>query len=153
MEKIGLKYGLLTAAALIAYFFLMKLLGMVHIIELRFLNGIIMAVGIVLALKAYKQLNNGQISYFKGLGTGLITAVVGTVVFAAAILVYVKTVGNSLVEMLSADRYFGERIVETPGIVIFSVLLLEGVISGFMITFIAMQWFKQREHKIPGAPQ
>lgn len=152
MEKIGLKYGLLTAAALIAYFLLMKLLGLVHIIELRFLNGLIMAVGVVLAIRAFKIAMDGQISYFKGLGTGLITSVVGTVVFAAFMVIYVKTAGEGMVEMLSAEQYFGERVEATPGVVIFSVLLLEGVISGFMIAFIAMQWFKQRQHKVPGAP-
>ncbi|WP_266205221.1 DUF4199 domain-containing protein [Pontibacter kalidii] len=152
MEKIGLKYGLLTAAALIVYFFLMQLLGLVHIIELRFLNGLIMAAGVVLAIRAYKKVMEGNIPYFKGLGTGLITAVVGTVVFAAFMVVYVKTAGHSMIEMLSAERYFGERVESTPGVVIFSVLLLEGVISGFMFAFIAMQWFKQRQHKVPGAP-
>ncbi|TPE42529.1 DUF4199 domain-containing protein [Pontibacter mangrovi] len=152
MEKIGLKYGLLTAAGLIAYFLLMKLLGLTHIIELRFLNGVIMAVGVVLAIKAYKELVQGNISYFKGLVTGFITAVVGTVVFSAFMLIYVKTGGKELVEALSAERYFGDRIEETPGVVIFSVLMLEGVISGFMTSFIAMQWFKQRQHKVPGAP-
>ncbi|WP_299761856.1 DUF4199 domain-containing protein [uncultured Pontibacter sp.] len=152
MEKIGLKYGLLTAAALIGYFLLMKVLGLVHIIELRFLNGVIMAVGVVLAIKGYKQLKEGRISYFKGIGTGLITSVVGTVIFAAFMVIYVKTAGEDMVEMLSAERYFGERVESTPGVVIFSVLLLEGVISGFMIAFIAMQWFKQRQHKVPGAP-
>ncbi|MCX2741488.1 DUF4199 domain-containing protein [Pontibacter anaerobius] len=152
MEKIGLKYGLLTAAALIIYFFLMKLLGLVHVIELRFLNGLIMAVGVVLAIRAYRLVMDGQISYFKGLGTGIITAVVGTVIFAAFMVVYVKTGGESLIEMLSAERYFGERVEATPGVVIFSVLFLEGIISGVMISFIAMQWFKQRQHKVPGAP-
>jgi len=152
MEKTGLKYGLLTAVALLVYFFLMKLLGLVRIIELRFLNGIIMAIGITLAIKAYKQMVHGNISYFKGLATGLITSVVATVVFAALMVFYVKTAGHSLVEMLSSERYFGEQIESTPGVVIFSVLLLEGVISGFMISFIAMQWFKKRQHKVPGAP-
>jgi hypothetical protein len=144
MENIGLKYGLLTAAGLILYFFLMKLIGLVHIIELRFLNGIIMAIGIVLAIRAYKSVKGGDISYFKGLGTGLITAVVGTVLFAAFMVVYAKVAGEQLIEMLSSERYFGERVESTPGVVIFSVLMLEGIISGFMISFIAMQYYKKQ---------
>ena len=152
MEKIGLKYGLLTAVVLFAYFFLMKLVGLVHIVELRFLNGLILAVGVVLAIRSYKKMVEGKISYFKGLATGIITSVVATVVFSAFMVVYIKTAGQDLVEVLSAERYFGERIDSTPGVVIFSVLLLEGVISGLMISFIAMQWFKQRQYKVPGAP-
>ena len=152
MEKIGLKYGLLTAVGLIIYFLLMKLIGLSHIVELRFVNGIIMAIGVSLAIRGHKKRVHGMIGYFKGLGVGVITSVVATVLFAAFMLIFIKTVDQNLLDVLSADRYFGERMQVTPGIVIFSVLLLEGVISGFMISFIAMQWFKRRDHKVPGSP-
>ncbi len=152
MEKIGLKYGLITAASLIGYFLLMKLIGLIHIMELRFLNGIIMAVGVVLAIRAYKRVTGRDIGYFKGLGTGLITSVVGTVLFASFMVVYAKVSGGELIRVLSADQYFGEMVATTPGIVIFSVLMLEGIISGFMISFIAMQYFKRDDYKVPNSP-
>lgn len=152
MEKVGLKYGVLTAAGLVLYFLLMTLLGLVHILELRFLNGIIMAIGVTMAIRAYKTRVNGHIGYFSGLGVGTITSVVATTIFAALILLYVKVGGQALIEVLSAERYFGERVQSTPGVVVFSVLMLEGVISGVMISFIAMQYFKQKEHKVPGSP-
>lgn len=152
MEKIGLKYGLLTAGGLVAYFLLMKLVGLVHIIELRFLNGIIMAIGVSMAIRAYKYKVHGKIGYFSGLGVGTLTAIVATTLFAALMLLYIKVAGESLVEVLSAERYFGDRVQSTPGVVVFSVLMLEGVISGVMIAFIAMQYFKQKDHKVPGSP-
>lgn len=152
MEKIGLKYGLLTAAGLILYFFLMKLLGLIHVTELRFLNGVIMAIGVVLAIKAYKTVSAGNIGYFKGLGTGVITAIIGTVIFASFMVAYVSIAGDDMIEMLTAERYFGDRIESTPGIVIFSVLMLEGLISGFLISFIAMQYFKRDDYKSPNSP-
>ncbi|MEJ8801945.1 DUF4199 domain-containing protein [Pontibacter sp. H249] len=152
MEKIGLKYGLLTAAGLIGYFLLMSLLGLVHIIELRFLNGLIMAVGVSMAIRAYKIKKEGNIGYFSGFGVGTLTAIVSTTLFAALMLLYIKLAGDSLVEVLSAERYFGDRVQSTPGIVVFSVLMLEGVISGVLISFIAMQYFKQKSHKVPGSP-
>lgn len=152
MEKIGLKYGLLTAAGLILYFFLMKLLGLTHITELRFLNGVIMAVGVVLAIRSYKILTAGDISYFKGLGTGMITAVTGTVIFAAFMVAYASIAGDEMITMLTAEQYFGERVEATPGIVIFSVLMLEGLISGFLISFIAMQYFKRNDFKSTDSP-
>ena len=152
MEKIGLKYGLLTAGGLISYFVIMSLLGLVRIVELRFLNGIIMAIGVTLAIRAYKGISQGKIGYFSGLGVGAITAIVSTTIFAAVILLYIKIGGGSLVETLSNDRYIGERIQSTPGLVVFSVLMIEGVISGVMMSFIAMQYFKQKDHKVPGSP-
>ncbi|MCJ8166216.1 DUF4199 domain-containing protein [Pontibacter sp. E15-1] len=152
MEKIGFKYGLLTAAGLVAYFLLMNMLGLVHIVELRFLNGIILAVGIVLAIKGYKRASGGQIGYFKGIGTGMITSVTATVLFAVFMVAYAKISGEALIQMLSSNQYLGEMVTATPGIVIFSVLMLEGVISGFMISFIAMQYFKRDDYKVPNSP-
>lgn len=152
MEKIGLKYGLLTAAGLVGYFFLMRLLGYANIIELRFLNGIIMAIGVTMAIRSYKIREHGNIGYFSGLGVGAITAVVATTLFAVIMLLYIKIGGDALIATLAADKYFGERVMSTPGVVVFSVLMLEGVISGIMIAFIAMQYFKQRDHKVPNSP-
>lgn len=152
MEKIGLKYGVLTAAGLILYFFLMKLLDLIHITELRFLNGVIMAIGVVLAIRAYKAVAAGGFSYFRGLGTGVITAITGTVLFAAFMVAYAGVAGDEMIEMLTAERYFGERVEAAPGIVIFTVLMLEGLISGFMISFIAMQFFKRDDYKAPNSP-
>lgn len=152
MEKVGLKYGLFTAAGLAAYFLLMDLLGFSHILELRLFNGVIMAIGVVMAIKAYKTRVQGDIGYFKGIGVGMIAAIVATVLFSSFMLIYIKAFDTGLLEVLSAERYFGERMSITPGIIVFSVLMLEGVISGFMIAFISMQWFKKRDHKVPGSP-
>jgi hypothetical protein len=152
MEKVGLKYGIFTALGLIAYFLLMKLMGLERVVELRFLNGIIMAIGVCLAIRGYKKRMFGKIGYFKGLGTGLITTVVASVIFAAFIIFFVKAFDTQLLTVLSSSGMFGERMAVTPGIVIFVVLMLEGVISGGMISFIAMQYFKKRDYKVPGSP-
>ena len=152
MEKIGLKYGLFTALALISYFLLMKIIGLEHIIELRFLNGVIMAIGVTLAIRGFKKMRQGDIGYFEGLGAGIITSALATVIFAAFMVVYIKAFDDKLLSVLAGNQYFGERLAITPGVVVFMVLMLEGVISGFMVSFIAMQWFKRRDHKVPGSP-
>ncbi|MFD2512596.1 DUF4199 domain-containing protein [Pontibacter locisalis] len=152
MERVGIKYGVLTAAGLIGYFVIMMLLGLTDVIELRFLNGVIMAIGVTLAIRAYKISVNGQIAYLQGFGVGTITAVVATTLFAALMVLYIKIAGEGLVSTLSTQRYLGERVMSTPGVVVFIVLMLEGVISGVMISFIAMQWFKRDEHKVPNSP-
>ncbi|MBF8962184.1 DUF4199 domain-containing protein [Pontibacter sp. FD36] len=152
MEKIGLKYGLFTALGLIVYFLLMKLVGLEQVIELRFLNGVIMAIGVTMAIRAYKISRQGNIGYFSGLGTGIITSALATVLFAVFMVIYIKAFDDALLNVLAGEQFFGGRMAITPGIVIFMVLMLEGVISGFMVAFIAMQWFKRRDHKVPGSP-
>ncbi|WP_242919432.1 DUF4199 domain-containing protein [Pontibacter liquoris] len=152
MEKIGIKYGLLTTAGLIVYFLIMDLLGLTHYTALHFLNGIILTIGVVMAIRGYKQSVNGQISYFKGLGAGIITSAVATLLFAVFMVLYVKIGSGKLLKELSSQPYLGEGLAATPGFVIFMVLMMEGVISGVMISFIAMQFFKRDEHKVPGSP-
>ncbi len=152
MEKIGLKYGLFTAIGLIAYFLLMTLIGMAHIVELRFLNALIMTVGIIVALRAHRRSKRGDIGYLSGLGTAFLTSLVATLLFATFMLVYIKTFDENLLKVLTDNRLVGERVASTPGLVIFMVLMLEGVISGAMIGFIAMQFFKRPDHTVPNSP-
>ncbi|MCY1559209.1 hypothetical protein D9M68_962220 [compost metagenome] len=73
-------------------------------------------------------------------------------VFAAFMVIYIKAFDDGLLKVLAGEQFFGDRMAITPGVVIFIVLMLEGVISGFMVSFIAMQWFKRRDHKVPGSP-
>ncbi|MBB6610099.1 DUF4199 domain-containing protein [Pontibacter sp. Tf4] len=150
MEKLSLKYGVLTALGLIGYFLLMRLIGLSHILELRFFNAIVLAIGIVLVLRAYKRMMHGHIGYLKGLATAFLTSLVATLLFSVFMLVYIKGFDDSLLRVISEDQMLGERIATTPGIVIFMVLMMEGVISGAMIGFIAMQFFKRQDHAIPG---
>jgi len=152
MEKIGIKYGVFTAVGLMLYFLLMNLLGFSHIIEFRFLNAVILAIGIVMAIRAFKKVKGGDIRYLQGLGTGYLTALVATAIFSVFMLVFIKAFDDSLMEVLAAKNLFGESVSTTPGLVIFMVLMIEGMISGFMIGFIAMQYFKREDHKVPGSP-
>ncbi|MEJ8755428.1 DUF4199 domain-containing protein [Pontibacter sp. H259] len=152
MEKIGLKYGLLTAAGLIGYFLIMRLIGLAHILEFRFLNAVILTIGIVLALRAYKKHSQGKMGYLSGLGAAFLTSLVATLLFSAFMLLFIKGIDDSLMEVLTANRMVGERVASTPGLVIFMVLMLEGVISGAMIGFIAMQYFKRPDHTVPNSP-
>ncbi|MBJ6117980.1 DUF4199 domain-containing protein [Pontibacter sp. BT310] len=152
MEKIALKYGLLTAIGLIGYFFVMKAIGLSHIVELRFLNSVILTIGIVMTLRGLKRAKKEHFGYLSGLGAAFLTSVVATIIFSAFMLIYIKTFDDSLLTVLSHNSMVGERVSSTPGLVIFMVLMLEGVISGAMIGFIAMQFFKRPDHTVPNSP-
>ena len=69
VEKTAEKYGLFTAIGLIALFFLMKVIGVVHVIELRVLNVFVLAVPE--SLWRYDILARAKpesFTYLKGLG-------------------------------------------------------------------------------------
>ncbi len=140
VEKVGFRYGLFLAGGLIGYFLLMQLLGLADILELRFLNLFILIAAVVGALKYYKKHCNTMMTYFKGMGVGIFTSMVGAVIFAFFMGVYLGVVAPGFYETIRNE--WPAYATQLSPVTISFVVLLEGAISGFMTTFIAMQWYK-----------
>jgi len=148
MWNIGLKTGLVTSAALLAYFFIMKLLGLHLILELRFFNVVILAVGICAGLaKLKREFPKGEF-YLQGLGEGFFISVVATTPFALIISCYTLFIDADLLQQVTATYSKGIYI---NTLTIFTGLMAEGVASGTIIGFCAMQYFK-RNHEQETTP-
>lgn len=140
-RKIGVSAGIMTAGGLMMFFILMKYLHLAQMLELRALNFLILLTGIIIALNKFKKQNDNHIKYFEGFGLGMLTALVSTIIFAVFIGVY-----------LSFDSEFMGYIV-THGVMgnylnpsaCALVILIEGVISGLLISFGAMQYYRKFE--------
>ncbi|GAB2942164.1 hypothetical protein GCM10027048_03330 [Hymenobacter coalescens] len=142
-ERNGIRYGLFTAAAMAAYFLVASLLGVAHKIEYSYLNFVILAIGVCIAIAHYKAVRHDRMPYLHGFGTGIITAGVASVVFGLFFVVY-SVVSPGLMERMRAEDLFGFDLSVT---VAFLALLLQGVMSGVIISLIAMQYFKSPDHK------
>jgi hypothetical protein len=139
IERIGFVTGLITSAALIAYFLLMKVLNLAHVVELRFFNVIIVAVGIIYGIVRLKRNLHEDEFYLKGLGQGMFITAVTTVIFALFITVYLTYFDHQLMmEIRSRVSYKGS----IDGTMIFVSVFMEGMASGAIITFAAMQYLK-----------
>lgn len=141
IERIGLIIGLLNTVALIAYFFAMKALNLAQVIELRFFNIIIVAISICYGIYYLKQKLHEQEFYLKGLAQGMIITVVSVLTFAIFMTVYLTYYDMPLMEEIS------KRVPYTGtlnGMVIFISIFMEGMASGAIITFSAMQYFKSQ---------
>jgi len=77
-NRIPENYGLKIAGGLIAFFLIMKVLGLAHIYELRFLNVFIQIGGIYFALKKFRETHNAHMNYFRALVTGVATGAVSS---------------------------------------------------------------------------
>lgn len=142
-QKVSIKYGIFVGVAHILYFLLMGLLGLHDTIELSFLSGIFLVIGIIVAISKVKRLNNGYIRYFEGLGIGAIVGVISSVILAVFLAFYISTFNATYLENLQASALFPKSIS------LLSLMLLTiiyGTIPGFFIAFIAMQWFKREGH-------
>ena len=74
-NRIPENYGLRIAAGLTIYFMIMKFTGLLHQVELRMLNLIILVAGIYFALKKFKQTHEDHLNYFRALVTGVATGI------------------------------------------------------------------------------
>ncbi len=139
IEQIGRKWGLITFILLSAYFLIMNLAGLVHVIELRFLNAFIMLFGVYKSIDIYKR-RNDKFRYFTGLAVGTYTAMVSSVLFTALGLLYVLVFDPAF--MIEFKQTEPLSLFINKYLAVFQIFV-EGTISGFVFSFIIMQWKKE----------
>ncbi|PJJ60324.1 DUF4199 domain-containing protein [Hymenobacter chitinivorans] len=142
-ERNGFRYGLLTAGGMILYFILASLLHLTERVEFSFLNGVVLAIGICMAISHYKRVRHDRMPYLHGFGTGIITSIVASVVFGLFFVIY-TVINPSIMDQLRARDLFGFDLSVT---IAFLAILLQSVMSGVIISLVAMQYFKSPDHK------
>lgn len=138
IEKIGFRYGLLTFAALVAFFLLMQAVGLADVIELRVLNGVILVGGIMLAIRKMKRESAGTMEYLPGFGLGVLTSFVAVLAFSLFVAVYLS-VDSQFLRTIQQEGRVGPFI--TPITAALSIFI-EGAFSGAITTLCIMQFMK-----------
>lgn len=133
-------YGTLIFFALIAWFFLMYMFDLVHVIELRLVNLAFLLAGVYFALKQYQRTHRGQMDYFHAFTTGMATAAIGTLTFATFLLIYLH-IDKNLMQQIAEGQPLGFYL--DPYIASFMVSL-EGVFSGLFVTFLLSNFMAAR---------
>ncbi|HYG50426.1 MAG TPA: hypothetical protein VD905_05960 [Flavobacteriales bacterium] len=139
VEASAIKAGIITFFGLVGYFFLMKLFGLSHVLELRFLNFIILATGITYGIVRHKKELHENDFYLQGLAQGVYVAVISVGLFAAFMAIYLSFFDLALLEEIKFRAPMGFPVT---GLTIFGALVMEGMASGAIISFIAMQYLK-----------
>ena len=137
IEKTAEKYGLITAAGLIVLFFIMKFAGVVHVIELRALNFFVLAAGVVMALRYFSTTSPASFTYLKGLGLGVLTGIIASVIFGLFVFVYTNFLDPAFMQSIVENEPFGQYL--NPYIAGVAVAV-EGIASGLILAFIAMNY-------------
>lgn len=137
--KISIKYGLITAILLIAYFLILRLMGLHTNPWFRLVNGFIMAFGIYAVIKQYKYMTGDGFTYINGFKTGLVTGFLATFVFALFMGIYMFHLDVEFMHLLLKDWF--QDYSRGGGILIF-VILIEGLSSTTILTLTFMQIFK-----------
>jgi uncharacterized protein YebE (UPF0316 family) len=143
-ETNGVRYGLYTAGGMCLYFVLASLLKLTDRIEFSFLNGIVLAIGICMAIANLKRIRHDRMPYLQGFGTGIITAMVGSLVFSLFFIVYAGILNPHIMKSIRTWDRLGFDLSVT---IAFLAILLQGAMSGVIISLIAMQYYKSPDHK------
>ena len=140
IKNLELKAGLLTCAALIIFFLFMKYVDLIQIVELRCMNFLILLAGVNLAFRYHRRQTVANVEYFSGFFFGFFTALFAVIPFALFVFIYLWKIDPSLVIGLRSNSLFmGIEITpEKAGI----TTMIEGIISGVLISFILMQYYR-----------
>lgn len=144
-NRIPENYGLRIAAGLIVYFFIMKLIGLSHHVELRLVNLLILTVGIYLALKKFKLTHTDRLNYFRGLIMGVATGGIGSLVFGIFLFIYMQLDSDmmrSIIDNEPMGRYLNAYMSAF-------IVVLEGFFSGLLVTFVLLNWVTTDEVNRP----
>lgn len=133
-------YGAMIAAGLIVYFLLMYLVGLIHVIELRLLNLVVLIAGVYFALRQYRRTHGLHMDYFHAFTTGIGAAAIGTMAFSIFLFLWLK-LDHSLMRSIAEKEPQG--IYLDPYIAAFMVSM-EGFFSGLFVTFLLSNFMADR---------
>ncbi|MEM8898803.1 MAG: DUF4199 domain-containing protein [Bacteroidota bacterium] len=113
VKSVGLKYGVLLGAAFVGTFFITYLLDLVGNQALGWLPFVLVIVFVFLALKAFKEGNEGFMSFGQGFKGGMLTTAVGAIINAIVSYIFLKFAGGDYFDkVIEVSR---ERMEENPG--------------------------------------
>ncbi|MFA0960697.1 DUF4199 domain-containing protein [Roseivirga sp. BDSF3-8] len=139
IERVGIKYGLLTCAGLIGYFLLMKAFNLEHNLELRAFNLIILGSGVLAAVKYFKHHAFHSMTYLRGLGAGMLTSIIAVISFSLLVFIYLSFIQPQFMEVIRNNEPFGLYLNPYN---VTAIIVFEGLASGFLLSFAMMQYYK-----------
>lgn len=144
-NRIAENYGLRIAGGLIAFFFLMNILGLGHNAELRLLNLVILTLGIWGALKKFKETHTDRLNYFRGLIMGVATGAVASLVFGLFLFLYMQ-IDPAFMQSIKDNEPMGRYL---NAYMASFIVALEGFFSGLLMTFILLNWITTDQVNVP----
>lgn len=142
-KKIILKYGILIIALIGGFFFLCKAFDQQDNPYLRFLNLGFVLLGIWLAIKA-NITNNHVTEYPKNLGIGIRTSAFAVILSIISIVLYIYFINPEFLNEMDKSFLIGGNLSLAE---ITFTLLVEGMASSVIGSFVIMQFYKNHDKK------
>lgn len=139
MKNLAVKYGIGITLALVAYFLLLKLIGLHNYPILSAFNGVIYGAGILMVLKQFKD-GRESFDYLVGFQLGLFTGAIATALFTFFMAFYIFQI----------DTQFAHAILDSwglnynkGGLIIIVSLAMMGFSTTLVLTLAFMQLLKE----------
>ena len=133
------RFGLVIAAVLIAYFLILSLLGKHTNVFFSLFNGIITGFGIYEVIKIVKLREGTSFTYGSGFKSGLVAGGVATLLFTIFFALYSTELNPAFLGQLSEK--WASDYGNFKGIVFFTVAIM-GFATTIVLTLTFMQLFK-----------
>jgi hypothetical protein len=156
--SIGLRYGLLTGMVSVIISFLLNVTALEQS-PAKWLTLVVLIVGTILAQKAFRQANEGYMSYGQGLGVGMVLAAVSSVLGAIFSYIYVTLIDpempTRILEKVRADSEargnmsdaqieqamrWTAMFVQGPALA--GIALVSGALMGLVVSLITAAFLK-----------
>ncbi|WP_460891507.1 DUF4199 family protein [Rufibacter soli] len=148
VQSIGVRYGVLSAVAMIVYFLVINLLGLQDSEIIRFGSNIFILIAVILAIGTLKrsyEARHKETPYLPGLGIGFLVGLLGSALYAAFILIHAIFLSPDYAGVLHNQVYFGIRL---PLLMVLGSVVILGTAVGAMTGYILMMAFDRS-----GGPQ
>ena len=139
MRSLAIKYGIGIALVLIAYFLLLKLIGLHNYPVLSAFNGVVYGAGILMVIKRFKGASE-SFDYLNGFQLGLFTGAIATALFSFFMALYIFQI----------DTEFAHAILDSwglnynkGGLIIIVTLVMMGFSTTLVLTLAFMQLLKE----------
>ncbi len=139
-----IKVGLFTGVGLILYFIMMKLFNLHHHLELHYFNVLFLALGLFYAIKNTNRIA-GEMKYFEGLKSGVVVSLISIILFSMFMVIYTTKIDPEFLLFLKDNIFLSpQSSSKQAAFELAGILTIEGLSSGFIITFILMQYYKNK---------
>jgi len=140
-KKLIYKYGIGTGLAMILYFMVMKFTGLIDITELRYLNLFIIMGGLY---SYFKKTAKENVDYLSAFSSGIYVSLVTVITFVLFFMLYIDIIDPAFYDYIKENEPFGNSLDKSA---LGFMLIVEGMCSGFIVTFMLMQHFKSYLYK------
>ncbi len=136
----GMKSGIIISSLLIIYFLIMRNFHLTGSAIAWGFNFVIIFIGITYTYRYFREQTKLNIDYLPGLLLGSLTTIVCTVLFTIFVYIYFSTIDPISLIILKDNILFMSGQL-TP-LKVSAATLIEGICSGFIISFTMMQYYK-----------